>query len=396
MDFMHPSPCDGRAAGQLGRSMGPYSQTVRHYPNFDFLRLLAAVSVIFSHAFLIAEGTQQNEWLVRLSGNQCGFGLLGVFVFFTISGFLVTQSFVTSRAPGRFAAARALRIFPGLAICLLVCTLVIGPAVSTLPLADYLRHPRAWRFFVENLLLQPSDETLPGVLFADNPAGVVVNGTMWTLRYEVQCYAMVLLLGVIGRLNLSVALTILVASFACNVFDLDDVLGDAVSGGAARLGGAGKIINYAFDLGGFLWLLPFFAAGMCLYFMSQRTRLRGALALVALLGIAATLQWGGLILAFPLLGGYVVIYVATSLRLHLPRAARFGDFSYGLYVYGWPPQQLVAYWTSGTAPWSVVFASGLALALGAAFISWHLIEKPSLASKVTAALRPQPQRPTLI
>jgi hypothetical protein len=31
------------------------------YPNFDFIRLVAASSVIFSHAFQISEGTDENE-----------------------------------------------------------------------------------------------------------------------------------------------------------------------------------------------------------------------------------------------------------------------------------------------------------------------------------------------
>ena len=50
--------------------------------NFDALRLLAAISVIFSHSFLIAEGAQKHEWLIRLTGNQSILGLTGVFVFF--------------------------------------------------------------------------------------------------------------------------------------------------------------------------------------------------------------------------------------------------------------------------------------------------------------------------
>ena len=82
--------------------------------NFDALRLLAAMSVMFSHSFLIAEGTQKHEWLIRLTGNQSILGLTGVFVFFAISGFLVTQSFEQTGDPLRFVAKRALRIFPGL------------------------------------------------------------------------------------------------------------------------------------------------------------------------------------------------------------------------------------------------------------------------------------------
>ena len=80
--------------------------------NFDAVRLVAATSVIFSHAFLIGEGTQDPEPLMRLTGGQTILGVVGVFVFFTISGFLVTQSFETTHSPARFAAKRVLRFKP--------------------------------------------------------------------------------------------------------------------------------------------------------------------------------------------------------------------------------------------------------------------------------------------
>src|SRR6516164_4625964 len=100
--------------------------------NFDALRLVAAVSVVFSHSFLIAEGAQDHEWLIRLTGNQSILGLVGVFVFFAISGFLVTQSFEETHDPLRFLAKRALRIFPGLFVATLLSAFVLAPVVTTL------------------------------------------------------------------------------------------------------------------------------------------------------------------------------------------------------------------------------------------------------------------------
>src|SRR2546430_6660877 len=79
--------------------------------NFDLLRLVAAVSVIFSHAFLLSENSQDHDPLMLLTG-QTILGVVGVFVFFTISGYLVTQSFDTTASPLVFLAKRALRIFP--------------------------------------------------------------------------------------------------------------------------------------------------------------------------------------------------------------------------------------------------------------------------------------------
>ncbi len=96
--------------------------------NFDALRLVAAVSVVFSHSFLIAEGTQDHEPLIWLTGNQSILGLVGVFVFFAISGFLVTQSFEETGDAWRFLAKRALRIFPGLFVATLLSAFVLAPS----------------------------------------------------------------------------------------------------------------------------------------------------------------------------------------------------------------------------------------------------------------------------
>jgi peptidoglycan/LPS O-acetylase OafA/YrhL len=327
---------------------------VARYRNFDFLRLVAAVSVIFSHSFLIAEGTQQREPFVVLTGNQTILGLAGVFVFFVISGFLVTQSFVTNASPLRFLAARLLRIFPGLAVCIILCVFLLGPAMTTLPLGAYLADPGTWHFLVANLTLQLNDETLPGVLFSDTAAGGIVGGCFWTLPYEFECYLTVLALGMARLLNARVAIFLFLAGIITSASDL---------------------------LGGFGWLLPVFAAGMALYFVKRSRPLPGILALAALLGLAATAAFGGFLPAFPLFGGYLTIWIATHPRLRLPDAARFGDLSYGLYIYGWPVEQCVAHALGEEATWWSVFAIGLAISLGLAFLSWHCVEKLALRWK---------------
>src|SRR6266536_3938918 len=126
---------------------------LERHNNFDLLRLVAALSVIFSHAFLLSENSQDHDPLMLLTGGQTILGVVGVFVFFTISGYLVTQSFDATPQPLVFLAKRALRIFPGLFLCLAMCVFVIGPLVTRLPLADYFARPEAYLFLLHNAVL---------------------------------------------------------------------------------------------------------------------------------------------------------------------------------------------------------------------------------------------------
>src|SRR5207237_2371551 len=143
-------------------------------------RLVAALSVIFSHAFLLAENSQDHDPLMMLTGGQAILGLAGVFVFFTISGYLISQSFETTPSPFVFLAKRGLRIFPGLLGCLLVCVFAIGPLVTTLPLAEYLGSPETYLFLLRNAGLDVDYNRLLGGVFWPGNTGGVVYGPVWT------------------------------------------------------------------------------------------------------------------------------------------------------------------------------------------------------------------------
>ena len=325
--------------------------------NFDALRLIAAASVIFSHSFFIPEGNEMHEPLIWLTGRQAILGLAGVFVFFAISGFLVTQSWEHTASPPRFLAKRCLRIFPGLFVALVLSAFVLSPLVTTLPLAEYFRRPEPYLYVVHNMELSVETHELPGVMFVDNPVGLEVNGSLWTLRYEFMMYLMVLGLGWLRLLNLWVCLGLLALGMACIYFPALDVLG------------------------GWGWMLSFFASGMALYKLRDTRIFDDRVALLALLGLAASIPLRQFILLFPLFGCYLALYLALHPRLPRLKAARYGDLSYGLYIYGWPSEQLVIWLQGGHAPWWRVFFPALVLASCLAFLSWHLVEAPALRLK---------------
>jgi peptidoglycan/LPS O-acetylase OafA/YrhL len=340
----------------------------REHNNFDSLRLFAAAIVMFSHAFLIAEGNENHEPLIVLSGRQSILGLAGVFIFFAISGFLVTQSFEQTRSPWRYLAKRALRIFPGFFVALVLAGFVLAPMVTTLPLSQYFLRSEPYRYVLFNMLFDLRQHELPGVMFVNNAVGLEVNGSLWTLGYEFEMYLMVLALGVMGLLRLWMLLPLWALGLYCIAYPVD-------------------------ALGGWEWMLSFFAAGMVLYKLKDKGIFNRWLAWLALIGLIATVRFGGFILWFSLFGCYLALYLALHPRIPPLKAARFGDLSYGIYIYGWPSEQAVIWAFGGHAAWWQVLGLGLPLAAALAYLSWHLIEAPALRFKprVRAAAVPAPE-----
>jgi len=339
----------------------PVTRSPSHANNFDLLRLVAALTVIFSHSFLIAYGTQRDEPLVWASHNQCPLGLVGVFVFFVISGYLVTESFCRSPKPAGFVLRRAMRIYPALVLNGLVCAFVLGPVVTALPLADYLADRGLRDFLAEYAALWPGPLALPGVLFAHTTVGNLINGSFWTLRFEVYMYLTVLVLGIARGLRLSVAVALLAIGVAAIWWDQDHSL------------------MWLHDIRGWLWMLSHFAAGMVLYFLRGRIAFRWYWAVLAVGALALTSQVGRqFITFFALPGGYLTIYAATRYWPRLDYARHVGDLSYGIYIYGWPCEEFVMWLSGGRAAWWQVFLGALVLVLPLAWLSWHGVEKWAL------------------
>jgi len=336
----------------------PAEAGARRANNFDALRLLAAISVVFSHSFLIAEGSEAREPFAWLTGNQCILGLVGVFVFFVISGYLVTESWCRSPNPGRFVSRRLLRIYPGLLVHALVCALLLGPLVTSLPLRAYFADPALRGFLGGVATLDPGPLHLPGVLFADNSVGLLVNGSLWTLRYEVMMYALVLILGALNLLRPSVSIALVGIGIAAVYFE--------------------KALTPFGDFGEAAWFLGFFGSGMAVYFLRDRIVFAWPYALLALAALVLFAELGRFIMLFPLAGAYLAIWFARRYDPALDYARYAGDLSYGVYIYGWPSEQLVMWLSRGQAPWWLVFVGSLVIALPAAWLSWHGVEKWAL------------------
>lgn len=336
--------------------------------NFDFIRWVAATMVVFSHEYALVQGAG-SEPLAQLSGGFATFGTLGVDIFFVVSGLLVTRSLLERRAIGFFVVSRALRILPALVVVLALSAWVIGPILTDLPLREYFATRDAWSYVARNLTLADFQWGLPGV-FTRNPVRDAVNGSLWTLQPEVQMYGLLLLLGVIAAaggtwLSRRRALLVGVGMVA------------AITWGWAR---NGDLVGQALEPSSLARLAPYFGLGALLYLVRRimpSTVLLPAAAWVIVIASRGTALFAP---AFAVAVALSTVWLAYARLGSLKRWGRYGDFSYGLYIYAFPVQQtLVALFPAWGR--SEHFAAAYATTLLCAVLSWRFIEAPALALK---------------
>jgi peptidoglycan/LPS O-acetylase OafA/YrhL len=153
---------------------------------FDFLRVALAMAVVFNHSFLIVEGNYDTVAKYHL------WALFGTTMpmFFALSGFLITGSAGRLKLKD-FLLNRSMRIVPALAVDICVSALLIGTAVTTEPLHSYFTDRRFAHYFLN--ILGFIHYELPGV-FASNPFPNQVNGSLWTVPFEIGCYCIMSLM----------------------------------------------------------------------------------------------------------------------------------------------------------------------------------------------------------
>jgi peptidoglycan/LPS O-acetylase OafA/YrhL len=167
--------------------------------NLNFLRMAAAYAVLVSHSFAIATGKPEAEPLRESLGITLG--TISVDVFFIASGLLVSSSLLKKGDLLYFVLARVLRIYPALVVMAIFTTFFLGAAVTTEPIGEYLRSTETYKYFIRvSLVVFGVPQNLPGV-FADNPYKYAVNGSLWTLPYEIKMYEILVVIWLCGKLT---------------------------------------------------------------------------------------------------------------------------------------------------------------------------------------------------
>ncbi len=336
------------------------------YPNFDSIRLLAAAAVVYSHSFLIATGQDSS---VPLGGTGRSLGVYAVFVFFILSGFLVTESAKRSATVLDYLRKRFLRIAPAFVVSTFVVIYLICP---------FFAQDGGLAFIMSGDVLSAALQLIflhtDGLFFANVPfyprAGeqdwmpFIPNGVLWSIRLEIIGYAGVALFKAFGLLKLErqvYTLPLLAGLAALCVFMMPHM--------SSRFWSSLALV------------MPSLCCGVAMNWIVRFHQPRWWIAALSAAGLIAAAYFGVLPAAFAFFAAYPVIWLGAVQAPFLRLTPRGTDISYGLYLYGWPVQQLLRAALGPGYSGYVFAAMAIPATAAVAFLSWRLIEKPALAFK---------------
>lgn len=324
----------------------------------NLIRLLAAFTVFLIHSIPIYGLNFSFFPSIGL------FGEMAVMVFFVISGYLITGSYLASASCKHYFLNRLLRIFPGL-LGVIIFSIMLGACVTTLPIHDYFYNINTWKY-LQNILLYPQVGILPGV-FETNPIRLAINGSLWTLRIE---FTMYLLIPVLAALRLLTPdyIVWVVAAFWLGFIHLLK-LSDP------------PLVFYMESLAVMKFGISF-TLGAAFYLWKERMTLRPDVAWLCLVLLAGSFLTPFAGFATLLFIPYPTLYFGLK-----PSTWRFPDISYGVYIFAFPLQQTYMHVVGKSLHpiWFPIIVAPCVIIM--AILSWYGIEKPMLRLKAKSVAK---------
>lgn len=336
-----------------------------HYPNFDLLRLVAASSVVFSHSFLIATGSEATEPLVSTGKVM---GVYGVFVFFILSGFLVSESARRTATLSDFFRKRFLRIAPGFIVSTLLITYLLCPPFATNGAKAFVLDSSVLNLVVQIITFHNTSLHFANVAFYEAVAGSewlpgFANGVLWTIRIEVIGYALIGLMGAASLFSPRMQPVLILIVIEMIVLALV-LLGSTTTRWLADL-----------------WLiLPSLGCGILMNWLVRHHQPKGWIAALCLAGLVPAVYFDVLPWAFCFCVAYPLVWLGSA-PISLPRFYEGTDISYGVYLYGWPVTQLIRHFSGPDLTGYEMFVLALPPTMIVAWLSWVVVEKPALRLK---------------
>lgn len=331
--------------------------------NFDVLRLFAAILVIEGHAFALTKSNllEPVSYLVKSTYS----GAIAVAIFFLISGYLITKSYLSSNNIIKYFLSRIFRIIPGLLVCCVLTIFVIIPisfsVLGKLP-NDYFINISTYNY-LKNILLYPVQYNIENIKFSTMSEGRTINGSLWTLSYEFTCYVMVAILGVMRLLRREIILMMFIISY---VFFLVNYPTNQI------------VFKYQ-DTDHVIYFLSLFLCGSCFYLFRDTIVFRKSYFIFSIIILMFFAYYGKFFIhGVVTFGAYIVFFIAFQVKPKCNILVRNGDFSYGIYIYGFLIQQVaVLFFGENMSPFSNMLITYLCV-IFLSILSWKFVENPCL------------------
>jgi len=343
--------------------------------SIGFLRWLMAFAVIFAHAGPLGGFYGGHDLGTQISKEQ-SIGGVAVAGFFFFSGFLITQSRRGKSTIFRYFWRRALRIFPAFWLALLTTAFVLAPIAwfreaGTMDGYWDAGNESPYTYFVNNMWLVLGQRNIAGMghsLPFASIGGFDWNGSAWTLMYEFRAYIIVGVLGLVGALaHRWIGATIGVSFIVLNALTWT---------GAMNMLAISPFLSNPFNV---MFFAPF-GFGMLFALFGDRIPIDDRIAIAAIIAALVAYRYGG----WNAWGQYGFLYFLMWFAVRakkLNRWEKYGDMSYGIYIFAWPLMQFGAYFGLQTKGWLVYHLVIIVATHILAFASWHLIEKPAMSLK---------------
>ena len=352
----------------------PISPTTVDTANaFDAVRCLLAIAVLYSHTFFL--GGYGPEPFYTWAKNQAIIGELAVLGFFGLSGYLVTGSYTRSHGLIAYFRKRVCRIIPGLWFCLLITAFILAPAIFFLRHHSLLGFPwlngnqSALQFVTGNLAIKFQQTGISGVLDQANYDGSL-NGSLWSLWPESLCYVILATLGLAGALDRNRPLLLLGIASLLALHTARTLMPNV---------GAPLLPTWLVLIDRVPYYLAYFV-GAALWVWRHRFQPNWIAALLLLFALVVFSRLGGLRMLAPVFVPVALVLLGQCFVIHLR-----DDVSYGLYIYGFPVQQLLAATFVTRLPWPAFLGASLVLTFVCAILSWRLVERPFLRRRALPA-----------
>lgn len=327
--------------------------------NITLLRHFAAFFVLISHSFDLT-GNFNNEFLRKISGQHISFSKIGLIIFFFISGFLITQSLIFSASIKQFIWKRFLRIYPALIVLMILTVFVLGTFFTTMPLKQYFASSKTWEYLFGASLIRLRF-VLPGVFHGEG-----VNGSLWTLPIEFRLYLLLALLSIVGIIKKRLLFFGFILAFT------------AIAVFVITISFQSNVLSYFIPY--LSWGIYFFA-GSFVFFIKDKIILdyRILIVLIILWILARDIEIVNVISEI-ICFSYFTLWMSFNTPVVFSNFFKENDFSYSMYLYAYPLQQIIIFESGGISPLKLILLSLPGL-IPLCWASWNFIEKPSLKLK---------------